>query len=55
MELTLQELQALSDLLIEEAIRRDDDGNDGAFDRSPLKSIYDKVRAARIQFRKIAA
>lgn len=45
MTFTKAELEALKDLLAEEAMRMDDDGRDGAFDASPLKPIYDKIRA----------
>ena len=41
--LTSDELNALYDLLGEEAIRMDDDGREGAFDASKLASIYTKV------------
>jgi hypothetical protein len=44
-KLTAKELEALKWLLVEEGQRMDDDGNEGAFDRSPLKAIYDKVKA----------
>ena len=39
-----QELETLKSLLVEEAMRMDDDGRDGSFDRSPLRPIYDKIR-----------
>jgi hypothetical protein len=44
LQLTLEEVAALHELLVEEATRMDDDGNEGAFKESPLKSIYDKIR-----------
>jgi hypothetical protein len=44
--LTAVELAALRDLLVETAIAMDDDGNKGAFDRTPLKPLYRKVLAA---------
>lgn len=45
--LTAAEVEALKWLLVEQAQRMDDDGNDGAFDRSPLKAIYTKVKAVQ--------
>tara|TARA_R110000868_G_scaffold92457_6_gene256634 strand:- start:4106 stop:4255 length:150 start_codon:yes stop_codon:yes gene_type:complete len=46
MTFTKQEIELLKDLIVEEAQRMDDDGNDGAFDASPLKPIYEKLRIA---------
>jgi hypothetical protein len=46
LSLTATELEALKWLLVEESQRMDDDGNEGAFDRSPLQAIYSKVKAA---------
>ena len=47
LKLTEKELDALKWLLVEQAQRMDDDGRDGAFAASPLKTIYDKLRAAK--------
>ena len=47
LELTAKEAEALKNLLVEEASRMDDDGNEGAFDASILKTIYRKLRAAK--------
>jgi hypothetical protein len=44
MTFTKAELEVLKELLVEESMRMDDDGRDGAFDASPLKPIYDKIR-----------
>jgi len=44
--LTRFELAEIRNLLHEEQIRIDDDGNEGAFDASPLKLILNKVRRA---------
>ena len=41
------EEQALFDLLVQEAQRMDDDGNEGAFDRSPLRRVYQKLLEKR--------
>jgi hypothetical protein len=46
MTFTKKELGLLKQLLIEEAWRMDDDGNDGTFDASALKPLYDKIRKA---------
>jgi predicted hotdog family 3-hydroxylacyl-ACP dehydratase len=45
--LTTNELTALKDLLIEEKMRMDDDGREGAFDASILRRIYNKARAVK--------
>lgn len=45
-DLNRAELGELIDLLDEEAERMDDDGREGAFDSSPLRPIYDKLKAA---------
>jgi len=49
LKLTAAELDALYWLLVDTAHQVDDDGNEGAFDASPLKPIYDKVRFARAE------
>jgi hypothetical protein len=42
--LTADELQSLKELLLEEAQKRvNNDGREGSFDRSPLRSIYNKL------------
>ena len=46
MTLTKQELEILKNLLVEKAQEMDDDGRDGAFDASPLRPLYDRVRKA---------
>lgn len=46
LSLTAQELDALKWLLVEASQRMDDDGRDGAFDKSPLAAIYRKVKQA---------
>ena len=43
---THTELEDLKQLLVEKAHEMDDDGNEGAFDASCLKPLYDKVRGA---------
>tara|TARA_R110000868_G_scaffold115819_1_gene309033 strand:+ start:440 stop:601 length:162 start_codon:yes stop_codon:yes gene_type:complete len=45
--LTEAQLSALIDCLGDVEIWMDDDGNDGAFEASPLFPIYQKLRAAR--------
>lgn len=47
LELTEIELETLRNLLVETSMRMDDDGNDGAFDASPLGLIYRKIVALR--------
>ena len=44
LDLTGPELVALKDALVEVAMAADDDGNLGAFSRSPLRPVYDKVK-----------
>ena len=46
-ELTATQVEALKNLLAETAMQMDDDGNEGAFDNSPLKSIYDILNGAK--------
>lgn len=53
--LSAVEIDALLDLLDEEAIRMDDDGNEGAFDRSPLRSVYDLVKLAEREMSRLSA
>ena len=43
---TQQEIDDLLELLLEEAERYDDDGREGTFDRSRLRPIYDRLKAA---------
>lgn len=45
--LAAPELEALYDVLNEERMRMDDDGNEGAFAASPLQAIQRKIIAAR--------
>lgn len=47
LQLTGAELEALHGLLCEEGQRMDDDGREGAFDKSIFKPIYKKVRLLR--------
>lgn len=47
LKLTPKELQALYNLLLEEAQRMDDDGREGSFERSPLSSIWKKIQPKR--------
>ena len=44
LRLTPQEAAALHECLAEEAMRLDDDGNEGTFAASPLASILRKLR-----------
>ena len=44
LQLTDEELVALRELLIDTAATMDDDGNEGEFEASHLRPIYDKVR-----------
>ena len=45
MNLTIDELKVIRQLLLEEAERMDDDGNEGAFNESPLAPILRKITA----------
>jgi hypothetical protein len=42
--LTASELDRLIQVVVEEADRMDDDGRDGAFEASPLRPIYEKLK-----------